>query len=301
MHRCAAQRKKVEGTMKKVAEKFVKRNGKVVSLQQNKKTMQTNIDTTHWYDRIWASLIFFTRLPFWRLHEPPRECYQAVVEHWPLTGWLTGGAMAATLYFGSMAMPWPVVVVLAIVVRLLISGALHEDGLADFLDGFGGGGSSRERILAIMKDSHIGTYGVLGLIVYELLLAATLYSMNARLAALTILAADPYAKMVASQLIQMMPYARREEESKAKTVYRKTSWKAGISLAVQGLLPMALFLYLTGLRWEIVIFSPCVVMYFLYLLIWNKLRGYTGDCCGAVCLLVELAVLLTVCFESRIM
>ena len=257
--------------------------------------MQTNIDQTRWYDRIWASFIFFTRLPFWRLHQPPQECYKTVVEHWPLTGWLTGGAMAASIYFGSMVLPYPVVIVLAIVVRLLITGALHEDGLADFLDGFGGGGSDRERILAIMKDSHIGTYGVLGLVVYELLLAATLYTLNAETAALAVLAADPYAKMVTAQLILMMPYARREEEAKAKTVYRKFNTMAGISLSIQGLLPMAIFLYLTRLPWELVIFLPCIVMYFLYLLIWNKLRGYTGDCCGAVCLLVELAVYLVVC------
>ena len=257
--------------------------------------MQTNIDQTRWYDRIWAAFIFFTRLPFWRLHQPPQECYKTVVEHWPLTGWLTGGAMAASIYFGSMVLPYPVVIVLAIVVRLLITGALHEDGLADFLDGFGGGGSDRERILAIMKDSHIGTYGVLGLVVYELLLAATLYTLNAETAALAVLAADPYAKMVTAQLILMMPYARREEEAKAKTVYRKFNTMAGISLALQGLLPMAIFLYLTRLPWELVIFLPCIVMYFLYLLIWNKLRGYTGDCCGAVCLLVELAVYLVVC------
>ena len=257
--------------------------------------MQTNIDQTRWYDRIWASFIFFTRLPFWRLHQPPQECYKTVVEHWPLTGWLTGGAMAATIYFGSMVLPYPVVIVLAIVVRLFITGALHEDGLADFLDGFGGGGSDHERILAIMKDSHIGTYGVLGLVVYELLLAATLYTLNAETAALAVLAADPYAKMVTAQLILMMPYARREEEAKAKTVYRKFNTMAGISLAIQGLLPMAIFLYLTRLPWELVIFLPCIVMYFLYLLIWNKLRGYTGDCCGAVCLLVELVVYLVVC------
>lgn len=257
--------------------------------------MQTNIDQTRWYDRIWAAFIFFTRLPFWRLHQPPQTCYKTVVEHWPLTGWLTGGAMAATIYFGSMVFPYPVVIVLAILVRLLITGALHEDGLADFLDGFGVGGSDRERILAIMKDSHIGTYGVLGLVVYELLLAATLYTLNAETAALAVLAADPYAKMVTAQLILMMPYARREEEAKAKTVYRKFNTMAGISLAIQGLLPMAIFLYLTRLPWELVIFLPCIVMYFLYLLIWNKLRGYTGDCCGAVCLLVELAVYLVVC------
>lgn len=43
--------------------------------------MEIAIDQTHWYDRIWASFIFFTRLPFWRLHEPPQACYKTVVEH----------------------------------------------------------------------------------------------------------------------------------------------------------------------------------------------------------------------------
>lgn len=260
--------------------------------------MQTNIDQTHWYDRIWASMIFFTRLPFWRLHEPPKECYKAVVEHWPMTGWLTGSIMAVTLWIGSLYLPYAVAVLLAIVVRLLITGALHEDGLADFLDGFGGGGNNRERILNIMKDSHIGTYGVIGLILYELLLAVSLFSMTPILAAMAILAADPFAKMVTAQLIMMMPYARTEEEAKNKTIYRKMSWKASVSLAIQGLLPMMAFIWLTGAKWTTIVFIPFLVMYFLYLLIWRKIHGYTGDCCGAVCLLVELATLLTICAQN---
>lgn len=257
--------------------------------------MQTSIDQTKWYDRIWASLIFFTRLPFWRLHQPPKECYQSVVEHWPLTGWLTGGLMAATLWLGSLYLPYIIAVLLAVVVRLLVTGALHEDGLADFLDGFGGGGSDRARILAIMKDSHIGTYGVIGLIFYEFLLVAALYSLPPLMAVWAILAVNPFSKMVTAQLIMMMPYARREEEAKARVVYRKMSWQAGVSLAVQGLLPMVWFIYITKVSWEVVIFIPCIVMYFLYMLIWHKIHGYTGDCCGAVSLLVELTALLVIC------
>ena len=222
--------------------------------------------------------------------------YKAVVEFWPLTGWLTGGAMAAMLYFGSIILPWSVAVMVAIVVRLLITGALHEDGLADFLDGFGGG-DDRARILAIMKDSHIGTYGVLGLILYMLLLGTTLYSMTPRVAALIVFAADPFAKMVSSQLVNMLPYARREEEAKNKTVYRKPSLAAGLSLTVQGLLPMALMIWLTGISWYLIIAIPALVMYFLYLLLLRKIQGYTGDCCGAVCLLVELAVYLVACSQ----
>lgn len=258
--------------------------------------MRISINTSKWYDNIWAAFIFFTRLPFWRIYQPPRECYRTVVEHWPLTGWLTGGIMAAVLYFGSMILPYSIAIVLAIASRMLLTGALHEDGLCDFFDGFGGGGNDRQRILDIMKDSRIGTYGVLGMIIYTLILFFSLSSLSPSVAALTILAADPYAKMVAGQIIMMMPYARTEEESKAKTVYRRINIKAGISLAIQGLLPIVAYIYYMHdiIDWQYLIFSPCVVMYFLYLLIWRKLRGYTGDCCGALFLLVELAVYLTV-------
>ncbi len=247
-----------------------------------------------WYDRPWAALTFFTRLPLWRLYQPPRDSYRAVVEYWPLAGWVTGGIMGATLYLSSMVLPLAVAVVLAIVVRLLLTGALHEDGLADFIDGFGGG-VDRERILAIMKDSHIGTYGVLALVMYELLLGTTLFSLSPAVAMVAIAAADPYAKMLSSQLVTMMPYARTEQTAKAQTVYRHPGIAAGIGLTIQGLLPMAAFLWLAQVaEWYYVIFIPGLAFYFLYLLIWRKLQGYTGDCCGAVCLLVELTTLLTI-------
>ena len=256
--------------------------------------MQESQNTSKFYDNLWAALIFFTRLPFWRVYQPPKSSYAAVVEWWPLTGWLIGGAMAATLYYGAMVMPFTIAVIAAIIVRLLITGALHEDGLADFFDGFGGGGNDRQRILDIMKDSRIGTYGVLGLIFYEMLLAATLISIPAYCAAFMVLAADTFSKMVTSQLILMMPYARNEEQAKAKTVYRKFSAWAGVSLAIQGLPAMLFFIWMMGLDWQVMIFIPAVVFYGLYMLIWRKLHGYTGDCCGAVCLLVELTVYLVV-------
>ena len=263
--------------------------------------MQINIDPTKWWQRIYAAFIFFTRLPFWRLYLPPQACYTTVVEHWPLVGWLTGGAMALVIYFGSMVMPYYIAVLLAIIVRILMTGALHEDGLCDFFDGFGGGGNDRERILTIMKDSHIGTYGVLGIVLYMALLFASLYSLSPIYASLAILAGDAYSKMLAAQIIMFLPYARTEETAKNKTVYRKMSIPAGISLFFQGMLPMIPLLF-TGisygtLRWDLIIFVPCIVMYFLYYMMLKKIQGYTGDCCGALFLLIELSFYLTVALQ----
>ena len=258
--------------------------------------MRISLNTSDkWYDRIWASLIFFTRLPWWRIYQPPRSSYKAVMEHWPLTGWITGGVTAAVLYFGAYLFPYIITVILAVAVRLFLTGAFHEDGLTDFFDGFGGGGTNRQRILDIMKDSRIGTYGVISLIVYELLLIFSLYSMGPTYAAIAVLAADPFSKMVTSQLPLILPYARAEEESKSGVTYRQYNVLAGISLAVQGLAPLALFFYLINVhvKWEILIFAPCIVMYFLYLFIRKRIGGYTGDCCGAICLLVELTFYLS--------
>ena len=95
----------------------------------------------------------------------------------------------------------------------------------------------------------------------------------------------------------MLPYARREEDAKNKTVYRKPSLAAGLSLTIQGLLPMMLLFGLMGANWYLVFVFPALVMYFLYLLMLRKIHGYTGDCCGAVCLLVELAVYLIACAQ----
>ncbi len=246
---------------------------------------------------ILASFIFFTRLPFWRLYQPPKEAYATVVEHWPLTGWLTGGIMAATLFGACHILPYPVAVIIAIIVRLFLTGALHEDGLADFFDGFGGG-TDRQRILTIMKDSHIGTYGVLALIFYFLLLWGILVSLPPMTAVFAILAADPLAKMFSAQIVNFMPYARREEEAKNKTVYRSISSLSNFSLAFQGLLPSLPLIFLTNTDWWLAILAPILIVTILFLVVWHKIRGYTGDCCGAICLLAELSFYLALLLLS---
>lgn len=89
--------------------------------------------------KILAALIFFTRLPFWRIKEVPAKYFKRIVPYWPLAGWLTGGIMVGVLWVTAQVLPVSIAWLLAILSRLLITGCLHEDGLADFFDGFGGG------------------------------------------------------------------------------------------------------------------------------------------------------------------
>ena len=239
---------------------------------------------------ILAAFILFTRLPFWRIREVPSERFKNVICYWPLVGWLTGGCMAAVLWLAMQLFPLSVAVILAILSRLALTGALHEDGLADFWDGFGGG-NTRDRVLSIMKDSHIGTYGVLGLIIYFLLLYALLTSIPFPLVCMVVIVGDTWSKCVAAQLINRLPYARTEEECKTKAIYNRMSWKELAIVFFCGLLPAVLFFSVK--YWTALLF-PIVVFFFLYGWMKKCIQGYTGDCCGAMFLLCELSFYLGV-------
>ena len=115
-----------------------------------------------------AAIMMFTRLPLWRVINVDKRYFTDVIKFWPLVGFLTGTVTGGVLWLTAQILPLEVACILAIIARLLLTGALHEDGLADFFDGFGGG-TSKEKILAIMKDSHIGCYGTIGLVRYFIL------------------------------------------------------------------------------------------------------------------------------------
>ena len=216
-----------------------------------------------------------------------KEYFKNVVAYWPYAGIITGLIGAGVMYGASFLFPVTVAVILGVAARVLVTGALHEDGLADFFDGFGGG-TTRERTLAIMKDSHIGTYGVIGLIVYFLLMLELRHLPVSMLCTL-ILCGDCWGKLCASQLINFLPYARKEEDSKAKVIYNRMSSKELFICIMGGTLP----LWLLPLSLWGALVAPCLILAFLILLMKRRLQGYTGDCCGATFLMCEMAFYLS--------
>ena len=238
-------------------------------------------------DRILATLMFFTRLPFWRIKQVDAEHFKHVVPLWPLAGWLTGGIMVGVLWLAAQVFPLSVAWIIAIIARLLITGCLHEDGLADFCDGMGGG-VTRERILLIMKDSHIGTYGVIGLIIYFLLLTQ-MSALPVWLLCAIVFTGDVWCKFVSSHIINILPYARKEEEAKNKTIYQRMTALEAFVGAIIGCLPFVLFL--PKYYWPALL-APVVIFILLVWLMKRRIQGYTGDCCGALFLISELSFLL---------
>ena len=238
---------------------------------------------------ILAAFIFFPRLPLWRVVSPPKEAYSNVVVYWPLVGWLTGGAAALIMLGLSAVMPWLPAIVIGLVFRLLITGSLHEDGLADFCDAFGCGGS-RERMLAIMKDSHIGTYGVIGLILYYILTVSLLAEMTPWVGACVFFAADSFTRFCGAQTIGFLHYARPEGPKNGIT-YSGMSPGQRILCALFGIVPLLISSYLIGYRLLFACILPVLSIIFLLELMRRKLGGYTGDCCGAAYLICEVMFL----------
>ena len=238
--------------------------------------------------KLLATLSFFTRLPFWRLASIPADKYKNVVDLWPAAGIPTGGLTALFLWGASFIVAPYAAVALAMSFRALLTGAFHEDGLADFFDGMGGG-SSRSRILEIMKDSHIGSYGVIALILYYILTIAFISSLPIAIACLAIFASDPWSKFCGSFIINILPYARNEELAKNKLIYNRMGAFTVVICFLLGFLPM---LFLPRLYWACA-FLPFIVGMALILLMKRKIGGYTGDCCGATALLCELSFYLS--------
>ena len=123
------------------------------------------------------ALGFYTRFPV-----PKNQDYSGLPQasvYLPLIGWLVGGSAGLCFYLADLLLPTTTAVILALIGGTLLTGAFHEDGFADVCDGFGGG-YGKQQILDIMKDSRIGTYGALALLMAFTLKFAALDAEEAR-------------------------------------------------------------------------------------------------------------------------
>ncbi|MCZ0951957.1 MAG: adenosylcobinamide-GDP ribazoletransferase, partial [Rhodospirillaceae bacterium] len=107
---------------------------------------------------------FLTRLPVpsGATYSPRREA--AAVRYYPLVGALIGGLCAGVFMLAEIRFSGPLAVLLAVAAGLAVTGAFHEDGLADTFDGIGGAANDRDGALEIMRDSRLGTYGTVALL-----------------------------------------------------------------------------------------------------------------------------------------
>jgi adenosylcobinamide-GDP ribazoletransferase len=198
---------------------------------------------------------------------------------YPLAGALIGGASGAVFWLATLAgFSALACVLLAIGAALLASGGLHEDGLGDFWDGLGGG-TSREAKLIIMRDSRIGTYGVLALVLTLALQATFLVSLQHYAGLHTVvgalIAAESAARgAIVVPLFFLLP-ARRD--GLGATMTGLTAGQLGMT----SLLAVAVAAACLGSEGIGLLCGAALGAGFVTVLAWRFIGGFTGDVLGA--------------------
>jgi adenosylcobinamide-GDP ribazoletransferase len=237
---------------------------------------------------LWTSVVFLTRIPF--AHAGPADGGALAPAVWafPLAGVIVGviGAVVYALAHRLGLPPWPAAV-LTVAATLAATGALHEDGLADTADGFGGG-ATREQKLDIMRDAHIGTYGVCALILSLLLRAGALANLaDPGAVAAALIAAHAAARAVMPVAMFFLAPARSDGLSFAAGTPSAARVAAGIGLAaVVLLISLGLVLTIAALM------MLAVAAALMTVLSDRQIGGQTGDVLGAIEQVSEIIVLL---------
>jgi len=237
---------------------------------------------------------FFTRIPVpaWVGHSA-QQLDQAA-RYFPLVGACVGALAAGVLYLSAQLLPLSLAVTLSMVASILVTGAFHEDGLSDFADGMGGG-HTREKVLSIMKDSRIGSYGAIALVLTLLLkfeaLLALCDSHSPALVAAALVAAHSVSRLLAASLMLTQRYIRDDDSARARPAAQQMSHAsfavALISASAALALPYAADAA-PGALLGAVTFALLMRAYLAWRM-HTRLGGYTGDCLGAVQQLSELA------------
>jgi adenosylcobinamide-GDP ribazoletransferase len=235
-----------------------------------------------------CAIQFLTRVPVPSLKTFEPEWITRSTRYFPLVGQGVGAVSALVLLAAERVWGGGVAAVLAIAVGLLITGAFHEDGLADTADGLGGGQTPAQR-LEIMKDSRVGTYGVCALVVVLGLKAAVLASTP--MAALMLLAAHGLGRAAAVVVMRVTPYAPSGEAGKWRPVpqgVRTSEVVVALLIAAWPLAFLPMGAVLVGLL------GGAALAIIMALLASRLIDGHTGDVLGAVEQLFEVGFLLGV-------
>ncbi len=223
-----------------------------------------------------SALQFFTRIPCPEKWTGGDQNLNRTIRFLTLIGWIVGGAGALVFSLSHLLFPIPVSVALSMTATILLTGGFHEDGFSDVCDAFGGGWN-RERILQIMKDSRIGAYGVLGLILILGTKFLALASLPVSMIPAVMVAGHALSRFSPALLTVTHEYARADQNSKSGAVANKTSFSDLFLAALFGFSPLILFM-----NWKILLALPPMAIAHLWLArYYNKwIGGYTGDCLG---------------------
>ncbi len=264
--------------------------------EPDRQTITQHTDTTNRLDatgckRQWqiflVALAFFTRIPIPENTPYSSERLNQANRYFGAVGIIIGLLTALIYWVFVQKFPIELAVAAAIICGLLLTGAFHEDGLADVFDGFGGGWSVEQK-LNIMKDSRLGTYGASALVMmlgckWAVLIA--LAKIDILLPAGLLIVMHTLSRICAASLIFSYPYVRADQDSKVKPLANHQSQHDLWVLIATGLIILLL------LPLEMAISLTLVLLIVRWLCgkwFQQQLGGYTGDCLGAAQQIAEL-------------
>jgi adenosylcobinamide-GDP ribazoletransferase len=241
----------------------------------------------HWLNDARLCLAFSTRLP---LASPPGESHRLgrALRLNALAGVVVGG-FGATVYWLAAALGLPVAVaaLLSLAAALWFTAALHEDGLADFVDAMGGG-RTRAKALEIMRDSRIGAFGAAALFLSLALRVALLAALGEPpLVFAGLVASHAFARGLLPTAMLVLPPARRD--GLAASLNRPKLGDAALGLLLGSLVALA------GLGFGAALVASAAALLAagaVLLIARRRLGGYTGDVLGAVEQVSEIAMLM---------
>ncbi len=240
------------------------------------------------------ALTFYTRIPSPVRLEYSKSNFNESIRYFPLIGWIIGVLMAVVIYFSLFYFHLSISIILALSIAAIITGAFHEDGFADVCDGIGGGWN-KEDILRIMKDSRIGTFGTMGLILLIILKFHLLFGLiqknNPELLNIILLLVNAHtsSRFMAMTFIFTHKYVRDTPDTKSKPVAQNPAMHNLFVGLIFTLIPLVIISILFSNYYLLLIlpalYIPKVVLgrYFK-----KWIGGYTGDCLGATQQIIEI-------------
>jgi adenosylcobinamide-GDP ribazoletransferase len=243
-----------------------------------------------------SAVMFYTRIPVPKSIGFSGVNLSRATKYFPLIGILVGSVGALVFYLATFILSTQTSVLFSLIATILLTGAFHEDGFADSCDGLGGG-YSKERILAIMKDSQIGTYGTIGLILLILTKIFLLAEINPTQIPIVIISAHAFSRLNPVLLMYSSQYVRNDDTSKSKDVAKDKPISVLIIAMIFSILPLFLMNYIVVL--VVVVILSLILIYFRYY-IYKKMGGYTGDLLGALQQISEVAFYVSVIVVEKL-
>ena len=238
-----------------------------------------------------TAVMFYTRIPCPPNVDHSDEYINKSTRYFPLIGWIVGGAAALVAYGLHFIFPYTICILFSLITSVLMTGAFHEDGFADVCDGFGGGWT-KEKIVTIMKDSRVGAYGVVGLILLLALKIAVLIELmqlDILFCLQAIILAHVLSRFTAVTTIFTHMYSIEDASSKIRPIAKQLSIQELLISSIWVFPALVLFLN----PWIVLVILPVYMTKMYMAHYFNKwIGGYTGDCLGAIQQVSELVILL---------